>query len=128
VGAEFARTTIPERTLVDCVRVPANAGGIEELSRAIDMLPALDAEEVVLWVDRYREAALAARLGYLLELSGLHEPETPLIRSLLERRPSHRIYLAERRRGGRLVSRWNLIVPPHLPLATCELLPYAALL
>ena len=113
VGAEFVQTTSPERTLVDCVRVPSNAGGIDELARAIDMLPVLDAEEVARWVDRYQEAATAARLGYLLELSGLHGPETPLIRALHKRRPTHRIYLAERRPGGRLVARWNLIVSPY---------------
>ena len=113
VGAEFVRTTSPERTLVDCMHIPANAGGIDELARAIDMLPVLDAEEVVRWVDHYHEAALAARLGYLLECSGLHGPKTPLVRALHDRRPSHRLYLAERRPGGRLVSRWNLIVPPY---------------
>jgi len=114
VGAEFVRATSPERTIVDCARIPANAGGIEELARAIDMLPVLDVEEAVRWVDRYHEGALSARLGYLLERSGLHGPETPLIRALLDRRPSHRVYLVERRPGGRLVSRWNLIVPPYL--------------
>ena len=114
VGPEFVRATSPERTLVECARVPANAGGIEELGRAIDLLPPLDAEEVVRWVDDYAEAALTARLGYLLERSGLYAPETALVRALLERRPAHRVYLTERRRGGRLVSRWNLIVPAHL--------------
>lgn len=114
VGPEFVRATNPERTLVDCVRVPANAGGVEELARAIDMLPVLDADEVVRWVDLYAETATAARLGYLLERSGLHELGTPLMRALLRRRPKHRVYLGERSRGGRLVSRWNLIVPPHL--------------
>ena len=116
VGPEFVRATSPERTLVECTRVPANAGGIEELARAVDLLPALHAEEVVRWVDHYAEAALAARLGYLLERSGLYAPETALVRALLERRPAHRVYLTERRRGGRLVSRWNLIVPAHLAL------------
>ncbi len=38
VGPEFVWTTTPERTLVDCVRVPANAGGIAELLRAISAL------------------------------------------------------------------------------------------
>ena len=114
VGPEFVRLTSPERTLVDCVRVPANVGGIEELSRAVDMLPMLHDEEVVRWVDYYAEAAIAPRLGYLLELSGLHGPGTPLVRALLRRRPTYRVYLAERRPGGRLVSRWNLIVPPYL--------------
>ena len=114
VGAEFVCTTCPERTLVDCVRVPANAGGIEELARAIGMLPVLDDERVLQWVDRYREAAVAARLGYLLELSGRVRPQAPLTHALLERRPSHRVYLLDRRSGGRLVPRWNVIVPPHL--------------
>ena len=114
VGAEFVRTTNPARTLVDCVRIPANAGGIEELARAVDMMSGLDDEEILRWVDRHHEAALAARLGYLLELSGQRGPEAPLVRALLERRPSHRVYLAQRRRGGRLVSRWNLIAPAHL--------------
>ncbi len=118
MGSEFVWTTRPERTLVDCVRVPANAGGVEELARAIDMLPVLDHEKVLHWVDRYGEVTTAARLGYLLELSGVHGPKTPLIRALLERRPSHRVYLADRRPGGRLVSRWNLIVPPHLASAS----------
>lgn len=114
VGPEFVGTTSPERTIVDCVRIPSNAGGIEELARAMDMLPVLEVEGVLRWVDRYNEAALAARLGYLLESSGLHGPQTPLIRALLKRRPSHRVYLTDRRPGGRLVSRWNVIVPPRL--------------
>ena len=114
VGPEFVWASRPERTLVDCVRVPANAGGIEELSRAIDMLPDLDPDEVVRWVDHYHEAALAARLGFLLEASGICLPRSPLVRALLQRRPAHRSYLSERRPGGRLIGRWNLIVPPHL--------------
>ena len=116
VGPEFVRATNPERTLVDCVRVPSNAGGIEELSRAIDMLPVLDADEVVRWVDLYAETATAARLGYLLERSGLHELGTPLMRALLRRRPKHRVYLGERSRGGRLVLALEPDLPPHLAL------------
>lgn len=114
VGPEFVRATNVERTLVDCVRVPANAGGVEELSRSIDMLPVLDEGEVLRWVDHYGEAVLPARLGYLLERSGLHDPGEPLLRALEERLPAHRVYLGERRPGGRLVPRWNLIVPPYL--------------
>jgi predicted transcriptional regulator of viral defense system len=112
-GPEFVWASRPERTLVDCVRVPANAGGIEELARAIDMLLGLDPDEVVRWVDRYQEAALAARLGFLLEASGVYPPRSPLVRALLKRRSEHLVYLSERRSGGRLIARWNLIVPPH---------------
>ncbi len=51
---------------------------------------------------------------FILERSGLFDLEAPLLRALLQRRPPHRVYLAERRPGGRLVARWNLIVPPYL--------------
>ena len=116
VGPEFVRTTNLERTLVDCARVPANAGGVDELSRAIDLLPPLDSSEVIRWVDYYDQAVLPARLGYLLEGFGLLDPATLHSSGLsCERRPAHRVYLGERRPGGRLVVRWNLIVPPYLP-------------
>src|SRR6266496_4125958 len=39
VGPEFVWATTPERTLVDCVRVPANAGGMAELLRGLSALP-----------------------------------------------------------------------------------------
>ena len=115
VGPEFVRTTNLERTLVDCARVPTNAGGIDELSRAMSMLPPLDGAEVIRWVDYYAEAVLPARLGYLLEGFGFLDSDAPVVKALLERRPAHHAYLGERRPGGRLVARWNLIVPPYLP-------------
>ena len=70
------------------------------------------------WVDRYEDATLAARLGYLFELTGLHDARSPLVRGLLKRRPAHRVYLVGGRRGGKLIARWNLIVPPYLQPAS----------
>jgi predicted transcriptional regulator of viral defense system len=114
VGPEFVWTTEPERTVVECVRVPANAGGMQELSRSLDLLPELDDDRLLGWVDHYAEAALASRLGYLLERTGLYGSQRQLLRALAARVPTHRVYLAERRPGGQLVKRWNLIVPPYL--------------
>lgn len=114
VGPEFVWATGPERTIVECVRMPANAGGIQELARAIDLLPTLDTDLVLHWVDYYAEAAVAARLGYLLERSGLRSAQTTLLDALAKRRPAQRAHLAERRPGGQLIKRWNLIVPPYL--------------
>jgi len=113
-GPQFVWATGPERTLVDCVRVPANAGGIDEVMRAVDMLPRLDPDQVLVWLEHYGEAALAARLGFVLERVGRYERDSALMRRLAHRRPSHRVYLDPGRRGGRLVARWNLIVPPHV--------------
>jgi predicted transcriptional regulator of viral defense system len=112
VGPEFVWVTTPERTLVDCVRVPANAGGTAELMR-LSGLAALNGRELVRWVDYYGEANLAARLGFVLESAGMSGQEATLL-ELEQRRPRARVYFEPGARGGRLVKRWNLIVPAHL--------------
>lgn len=113
VGPEFVWTTTVERAVVDCVRVPANAGGMAELLRGLSALPTLDGDELLRWVDHYKEANVAARLGFVLESVNV----AGLDRTLLElerRRPHARVYLEPGTRGGSLVGRWNLIVPAHL--------------
>jgi len=114
VGPEFVSTTTAERTLVDCVRVPANAGGVAELLRGASALTSLDGEQLLRWVDHYDEASLAARLGFVLESSGLERRHATLLEELERRRPQARVYLEPGTRGGKVVSRWNVIVPPHL--------------
>lgn len=114
VGPEFVWTTPAERTLVDCVRVPANAGGMAELLRGVTALAPLDGEKLLRWVDHYDEANLAARLGFVLESSDLTGDDAKLLDQLERRRPNARVYLEPGTRGGALASRWNVIVPPHL--------------
>jgi predicted transcriptional regulator of viral defense system len=112
VGPEFIWVTDPERTLVECVRIPANAGGPAELIRAASALGRLDPQAILRWVEHYDEANLAARMGFVLETLGLGDEE--LLTELERRRPHARVYLEPGRRGGRLVPRWNTIVPKHL--------------
>jgi predicted transcriptional regulator of viral defense system len=114
IGPEFVWATTPERTLVDCVRVPANAGGMAELLRGVSALRSLDSEQLLRWVDHYGEANLAARLGFVLESTGLADDDPRLLYELERRRPKARVYLERGTRGGRLVRRWSLIVPRHL--------------
>ena len=114
VGPEFVTVTAPERTLVECVRVPANAGGVVEVLRGAGGLPPLQSDEVLRWVDRYGEANLAARLGFVLESADRPDQELSLLAQLERRRPSATAYLQRGRRGGRLLPRWNLIVPGDL--------------
>lgn len=120
VGPEFVWTTTAERTLVDCVRVPANAGGMAELLRGVSALPPLDGEALLRWVDHYGEANLAARVGFVLESSDLAGRAAKLLEELARRRPQARVYLEPATRGGKLVSRWNVIVPAHLRPAPRE--------
>jgi len=111
VGPEFVWVTTPERTLVDCVRVPANAGGVAELMRLSGLAP-LSGAQLLHWVDFYGEANLAARLGVVLESAGMSDDAT--LNALEERRPASRAYMEPGVRGGSLVRRWNLIVPSYL--------------
>ena len=110
-GPEFVWVTTPERTLVDCVRVPVNAGGVAELMR-LSGLAALNSDQLLRWVDSYGEANLAARLGFVLESAGMSDDA--MLNALEARRPASRAYLEPGVRGGRLVKRWNLIVPSYL--------------
>ena len=113
VGPEFVWTTTPERTLVDCIRVSSNAGGMVELLRGASALPRLDGAQLLRWVDHYSEANLAARLGFVVE-STEHDRDETLLRELERRRPQARVYLEPGTRGGKLSGRWNVIVPAHL--------------
>lgn len=120
VGPEFVWCTTPERTIVDCVRVPTNAGGFAELLRAASALPRLKTAELLRWVDDYQEANLAARLGFLLEAANRPEARDELLDELSRRRPTAPFYLEPASRGGTLLQRWNLIVPDHLLPARVE--------
>ena len=114
VGPEFVWVTNPERTLVDCVRVPANAGGIAELLRSANALTKLRPAELLHWVDHYAEGMLASRLGFLLELHDGSDDQWQVLPELERRRSRSRAYLDGAQRGGRLNRRWNLIVPGSL--------------
>jgi predicted transcriptional regulator of viral defense system len=120
VGPEFVCTTTPERTLVDCVRVPANAGGMAELLRGLSGLPPLNGGQVLRWVDHYGEGNLAGRLGCVLEALDLAPRDATLLDELERRRPWARVYLEPGTRGGNVVRRWNVIVPAHLLQAPRE--------
>lgn len=120
VGPELVWATTVERTLVDCVRVPANAGGMAELLRGVGALPPVDGEQLLRWVEHYGEANLAARLGFVLESSDVASRDAALLEELEQRRPHARIYLEPGTRGGRVAARWNVIVPAHLRSGPAE--------
>lgn len=114
VGEEFVWATSAERTLVECARVPSNAGGVGELLRSVSALPELDRDQLLKWVDNYGDATVASRLGYLLQAAERPESEVRVLAALERRRSSFRAYFDPGKRKGKLVSRWNLLVPPEL--------------
>lgn len=110
------RVTGPERTLVDGFRQLRLAGGLEELVTSAAGFASLDLKQLEKVLRAYDLRILYAAVGWFLETYRAHffVPDTFL--TGMERwRPAAPQYLPRRARtetdGGRLASRWNLILP-----------------
>ncbi len=112
-GLEVRSTSI-ERTLVDVLDRPDLAGGMDEVWRSLASIEALDFTVLARYAALVERPLLTARLGYLLD-SHAHRWLTPakLLAALEAKRPAGPVCL-DRRRPGRLVKRWNLVVPPDM--------------
>lgn len=112
-GIEIRVTTL-ERTVADVLDRPGLAGGIEEVWRSLLSIPALDPGPLEEYVSLLGSKPLAAKVGFFLETrrAELVVPSTSLER-LRAQVPGAPVYM-DRRRGGRLAARWNLIVPAVL--------------
>ena len=116
----YLHTTIhvtgPERTLVDGFRQLSLVGGLEELVTSAGGFASLDFELLEIVLDAYHLRILHAAVGWFLEAHRKHffVPDGFLLR-LEARRPASPHYLPRQARaggeGGRLVPRWNLILP-----------------
>jgi predicted transcriptional regulator of viral defense system len=110
------RVTGPERTLVDGFRQPRLVGGLEELVTSAAGFASLDLALFTAVLDAYDLRILFAAAGWFLETYQEHflVPDDFLVRLEAER-PASAQYLPRRGRtegeGGRLVPRWNLILP-----------------
>lgn len=106
------RATTLERTLVDVFDRPDLAGGWEEIWRSLETVEFFDLDAVVQYALLLENATTTAKVGFFLEQhkDQLMVEERHLDR-LRARRPREPHYLARGRRGGRLVSKWNLVVP-----------------
>ncbi len=108
----LVRVTTLERTLVDVMSMPQFGGGWEEIFRSLGFIGFLDIDRVVRDAAQ-RDSLTAARTGFYLEgrRDELGVDETNLA-LLQERSPRQPWYMGPgRQTGGRLVKRWNMIVP-----------------
>jgi predicted transcriptional regulator of viral defense system len=110
-GGEVRVTTL-ERCLVDLLHSPEQGGGWEEISRSLEMVEFFDLGALVEYTLRLGSAVTAARVGFFLEQhreAWMVEEKhlAPLLRSA----PGQPRYLSPRRESGKLVARWNLVVP-----------------
>jgi predicted transcriptional regulator of viral defense system len=107
--------TGPERTLVEGLRRPELAGGLDELLDSVAGLPLLDFELLERLLAVYAEKSLWAATGWLAErLTGSWSTPTRFLDRCRRHRPRQNQYLVRNARGGKLVQPWRLIVPEHL--------------
>ena len=114
MGGEVRVTTL-ERCLVDLLHASEHGGGWEEIWRSLEMVEFFDLRAVVEYTLRLRSALTAARVGFFLEQ---HREEWMVeekhLEPLLRSAPAQPRYLSPRREPGRLVARWNLVVPEYV--------------
>jgi predicted transcriptional regulator of viral defense system len=60
------RVTDRERTIVDVCDRSAYAGGLEEILRSVERFPSIRHGRITDYVDQYRRASLASKVGWLL--------------------------------------------------------------
>jgi len=116
------RVTSLERTLVDLMAAPQHGGGWEEIWRSLESVEYFDLEAVVSYVEILGSAIVASRVGYYLEQ---HRKalmvEKHHLAALQKLRPRQERYFDRRLGvGGKLVRRWNLIVPEQIEQRSWE--------
>jgi len=118
IGGRSLRGTGPERTLLDGFRHPDRVGGLQELVESAAGFGVLDLALLRKLLETYGEKRLWAAAGWFLERhqQRFFVPHEYLA-SMAPHRPAAPRYLERGRRGGKLFSRWNLIVPPALASA-----------
>lgn len=106
--------TSTARTLVDVLDRPDLGGGWEEVWRSLEGLQLVDTVSVKEYLERLGNTTTSALVGFFLEQhrEALNVNESALT-ALEPLRPRGKHYL-DRHAGGRLATRWNLIVPDAL--------------
>lgn len=115
VGLEV-RVTGLERTFVDVLNRPDLTGSWEEIWRSLEAVEFFDLDKVALYVDLLGNATTAAKVGFFLEQ---HRDtlmvEEAHLKTFRDRRPLRPHYLERsRRKAGRFVTAWNLVVPEEV--------------
>jgi len=107
-----ARVSTLERTLVDVLDKPEKCGGWEEIWRSLGMVEFFDLDAVIAYAMAFGSSLTIARVGFFLEQQRealmVNDNHLSALRAQAPKQPR---YLDGTRTSGRLVPRWNLIVP-----------------
>jgi predicted transcriptional regulator of viral defense system len=113
-GGLNIRVATLERTLVDVLDRPDLSGGWEEAWRSLESIEYFDLDLVVEYVKLLDNRTTAAKVGfYLQQHTEALMVEERHLKPLRRLRPAQPHYL-ERGKSGKLVSDWNIVVPPFL--------------
>ena len=107
------RVTNLERTLVDMLDRPDLSGSWEEIWRSLESVEFFDLDQVLEYVLLLGNATTGAKVGFFLEQhQGPLMVEKQHLKALHRLRPKQPHYLDRaKRKSGRLVPEWNLVVP-----------------
>jgi predicted transcriptional regulator of viral defense system len=105
-----------ERTLVDVLDRPELTGSWEEIWRSLESVEFFDIEQIVEYVLLLQNATTAAKVGFFLEQ---HKEDLMVddrhLKPLQKLRPRQPHYLLRgKRRHGRWMKKWNLMVPDEI--------------
>jgi predicted transcriptional regulator of viral defense system len=109
------RVTTMERTMVDVLDQPDKCGSWEQIWRSLEMVEFFDLDAVISYALRTVSSVTVARVGFFLE----QHRETLMVEDrhldmLQAHAPKQPRYLDGKRKSGKLVSRWNLVVPEYV--------------
>jgi len=116
------RVTNLERTMVDVLVRPDLGGGWEEVWRSLESVEYFNLDQVIDYVLTLHSATAAAKVGFFLEQHRealmVDEARLDVLRTHVPKQPC---YLdRSRRKSGKLVPSWRLVVPPAVLERTWE--------
>ncbi|MES2218835.1 MAG: transcriptional regulator [Pseudomonadota bacterium] len=111
-----------ERSIVDALDRPDYSGGWEEIWRSTEYIPILNLDKIIEYAFLLDNSTTIAKVGFFLEQhkEQFKVDEHALI--MLEEKKPNNIHYLERlkREPGKLIKRWNLIVPNSILKRTWE--------
>ena len=119
------RVTTLERTLVDVLDRPDLSGSFEEIWRSLESVEFFDLDRVVEYALLLGNATTIAKVGFFLEQHrGPLMVQPHHLKALQDMRPRQPHYLDRAKRtSGRLITKWNLVVPKEVQQRTWEEVP-----
>ena len=114
---EVIQVTDRERTVLDNIDNVDYAGGFEELIKSIEVFPSVDLVKLESYLEKFGKQILYAKTGFILEQLKSHwNISEGLLKKLQKKVEGRSFYFEGKPIDGKLISRWNLVVPKKFEL------------